>query len=162
MLGSSAPTSDPDDPRHRRSAGAESSATSRFNEEHFSVGRDGRLSLNVADRTTRREWLPAAATDGGVSNKSDVQNLLGWDLAKLNNEVKVVWYFQEVARDVGEQDMATWLARLDYGNQDISSGIDRFWLGASLEINAYQQMEMVKALKHGTLPFAPAHQHLVD
>lgn len=70
----------------------------------------------------------------------------------------IPWYFQELARDVGEQRMAPWLERLDYGNQDISAGIDRFWLGSSLKINAHDQMKLIRKLWHGTLPFAPGYQ----
>jgi len=73
----------------------------------------------------------------------------------------VVWYFQDLARDVGAERMAEWLARLHYGNQDISSGIDRFWLGASLQIDAYGQLEFLKGLTHGTLPFRPEFQQEV-
>jgi len=70
----------------------------------------------------------------------------------------IVWYFQQVARDVGEARMAHWLDLLDYGNQDISGGIDRFWLGSSLKINAHGQLDLLKNLWHGTLPFKPEYQ----
>jgi len=70
----------------------------------------------------------------------------------------IPWYFQELARDVGEQRMAQWLEQLDYGNQDISAGIDRFWLGSSLKINAHEQMKLIRKLWHGTLPFDPGYQ----
>ena len=70
----------------------------------------------------------------------------------------IPWYFQELARDVGEQRMAQWLERLDYGNQDISGGIDRFWLSSSLKINAQGQMEQIRKLWHSTLPFDPQYQ----
>jgi len=73
----------------------------------------------------------------------------------------VVWYFQSLARDVGAQRMQTWLDRLNYGNRDISGGIDRFWLGSSLEISAYRQLELIKELDHQTLPFSHAVQQQV-
>jgi beta-lactamase class D len=73
----------------------------------------------------------------------------------------IPWYFQDLARDVGEQPMASWLARLDYGNQDISGGIDRFWLGSSLKINAHEQLGIIKGLWHGSLPFKPDYQAAV-
>lgn len=73
----------------------------------------------------------------------------------------VVWYFQDLARDVGEDRMQEWLDRLDYGNRDISGGIDRFWLGSSLLISPQQQLEFVKRLKHGTLPIRPGVQRQV-
>lgn len=70
----------------------------------------------------------------------------------------IVWYFQQVARDVGEERMAAWLEKLEYGNRDISGGIDRFWLGSSLKIDAHKQLELIKSLWHGTLPFDPEKQ----
>lgn len=73
----------------------------------------------------------------------------------------VVWYFQDVARRIGEPRMHEWLQRLDYGNADTGSGIDRFWLGGSLEISALEQLELLKKLTHGTLPIDPAHQATV-
>lgn len=70
----------------------------------------------------------------------------------------IPWYFQELARDVGEKRMAHWLELLDYGNRDISAGIDQFWLGSSLKINAHGQLKLLKDLWHGTLPFNPGYQ----
>lgn len=73
----------------------------------------------------------------------------------------IPWYFQELARDVGTERMNEWLLKLDYGNRDISAGIDRFWLGSSLRIDAYGQLELIKSLWHGTLPFDPAYQQML-
>lgn len=70
----------------------------------------------------------------------------------------VVWYFQELAREVGEARMQQWLDALDYGNRDISGGIDQFWLGSSLLITPREQLELLKRLRHGTLPFQPEFQ----
>jgi len=102
-------------------------------------------------------------------------HLKAWDgtehQRKVNNrdhslasaiEYSVVWYFQSVARDVGTEAMQEWLDHLDYGNRDISGGIDRFWLSSSLKIDAYSQLELLKALKHQTLPFKPAIQQQVQ
>jgi beta-lactamase class D len=82
------------------------------------------------------------------------------DLASAIGE-SVVWYFRSLARDVGPVRMQEWLDRLNYGNRDISAGTDRFWLGASLEIDAYGQLGILKALKHQTLPFKPEYQRQV-
>lgn len=68
-------------------------------------------------------------------------------------EQSVVWYFQDLARDVGTDRMQAWLDQLDYGNRDISGGIDQFWLGSSLRISARRQLELLVELKHQTLPF---------
>ncbi|MEJ2534849.1 MAG: penicillin-binding transpeptidase domain-containing protein [Gammaproteobacteria bacterium] len=73
----------------------------------------------------------------------------------------IVWYFQALARDVGEARMQTWIDRLGYGNRDLSGGIDRFWLGSSLAIDAHGQLDLLRRLHHGALPFRPAHQQTV-
>lgn len=70
----------------------------------------------------------------------------------------VVWYFQRMARDIGAETMQAWLDRLDYGNRDMSSGIERFWLGGSLEIDGFRQLAFIEALWRSGLPFPPAHQ----
>lgn len=82
------------------------------------------------------------------------------DLASAIRD-SVVWYFQALARDIGSEAMAQWLAELEYGNQDISGGIDRFWLGSSLKIDAYGQLDIVQRLYRGALPFRETDQEQV-
>ncbi|HSG39807.1 MAG TPA: penicillin-binding transpeptidase domain-containing protein [Thermoanaerobaculia bacterium] len=62
-----------------------------------------------------------------------------------------VWFYQEVAVKVGPERMAEQLRRLRYGNQDISGGIDQFWLASSLKISADEQVEFLRALLEGRL-----------
>jgi beta-lactamase class D len=105
---------------------------------------------------------------GVVTGPDDVKK---WDGKQRNREAanrdhtlqsaireSIPWYFQALARDVGEERMATWLEKLDYGNRDISAGIDRFWLGSSLEIDAHGQMKLLRDLWRGGLPFKPEYQ----
>jgi beta-lactamase class D len=105
---------------------------------------------------------------GVVSGPDDLKR---WDGKQRGREVSnrdhtlasainksIVWYFQVLARDVGQQRMAEWLEKLDYGNRDTSGGIDNFWLASSLKIDAYAQLELIKSLWHGTLPFEPDKQ----
>jgi beta-lactamase class D len=73
----------------------------------------------------------------------------------------VVWYYQELARRVGTGAMQKALDALSYGNRDISGGIDRFWLGSSLEISADEQVEFLRKLARGTLPFSRRTMEIV-
>jgi beta-lactamase class D len=73
----------------------------------------------------------------------------------------VVWYFQELATAVGPERMGQYLKAFDYGNQDISGGIDRFWLGSSLTISADEQVEFLSKLYTDGLPAQPRNQALV-
>lgn len=67
----------------------------------------------------------------------------------------VVPYYQELARRVGEKRMRDEVTRVGYGNNDISGGIDRFWLGSSLRISPLEQLEFLRRLYDGRLPFSP-------
>ncbi len=73
----------------------------------------------------------------------------------------VVWYFQALAAAVGPARMGHYVKALDYGNQDISGGITRFWLGSSLKISADEQVEFLRKLYEDALPIEPRHQALV-
>jgi beta-lactamase class D len=57
-----------------------------------------------------------------------------------------VWYYQEMARWIGHERMAKYVNLLEYGNIDISSGNDSFWLCGSLQISINEQIEFLKKL----------------
>ena len=73
----------------------------------------------------------------------------------------VVWYFQELALDIGEARMQTYLDAFDYGNRDISGGQDHFWLSSSLKISALEQISFMRALDEDQLPVSKEHQSAV-
>ncbi len=66
----------------------------------------------------------------------------------------VVWYYQELARRVGEKRMEEFVEKIGYGNMDISGGIDRFWLGSTLEISADEEVDFLRRLYENALPFS--------
>jgi beta-lactamase class D len=63
-----------------------------------------------------------------------------------------VWYFQRLAKQVGEAHYHDYLKRFNYGNQDISSGVTDFWLGKSLEITPEEQLTFLQKLYRNQLP----------
>ncbi|MGX4767685.1 class D beta-lactamase [Bacillus mojavensis] len=65
----------------------------------------------------------------------------------------VVWYYQAMARDIGEDRMKEWIDKIAYGNQDISGGIDQFWLSSTLKISPLEQTDFMEALYKEKLPF---------
>lgn len=103
------------------------------------------------------------ALDTGVV--ADENTLYKWDGSKqflpeherdhtLASAMKysVVWYFKKIAEQVGEERYKEYLKKLDYGNQDISSGLTNFWLGKSLKITPKEQLAFLDTLYRGTLP----------
>ena len=72
-----------------------------------------------------------------------------------------VWMFQEVARRTGKARMREWLERLEYGNRDMSGGIDLFWLQGGLRVSAMEQVRFLHRLAEGRLPATQRSQRLL-
>jgi beta-lactamase class D len=73
----------------------------------------------------------------------------------------VVWYFQAVATEIGEERMQAYLDEFGYGNKDISGGLTEFWLGSSLEISADEQIDFLHRLDTGDLPVSARSMDIV-
>lgn len=97
----------------------------------------------------------------GVTRQYEVWNRDQDLRSALQNSV--VWFYQEVARRVGQDRMGDWVHRLGYGNEDIGGGIDHFWLDerGALRITPRAQVEFLRRLDAGELPVAKAHAELV-
>ncbi len=67
----------------------------------------------------------------------------------------VYWFYQELARRIGEEPMRDYLARFDYGNQNMGGGLDRFWLEGDLRISAYEQVTFLERFHSGRLGLSP-------
>lgn len=73
----------------------------------------------------------------------------------------VVWYYRELAKRVGQQQMQKYVSAFGYGNQNISGGLaspklfQAFWLNSSLQISADEQIEFLKKFYTGKLPVSP-------
>ncbi len=74
----------------------------------------------------------------------------------------VVWYYQEVARRVGNERMKVHLNGFSYGNKNMSAGLDQFWLRGPMRISPRGQVEFLTRLRARTLPVAHAHMELVE
>lgn len=73
----------------------------------------------------------------------------------------VVWFYQELARRIGQERMQAWIDSVGYGNQDISGGIDRFWLDGGLRISPEEQIAFLIRLKNNDLPFSQRTMDIV-
>ncbi|MEZ5198111.1 MAG: class D beta-lactamase [Bacteroidales bacterium] len=92
------------------------------------------------------------------------RNFSAWNQdINLSQAIKysVVWYYQELARRVGEQRMQEWITKSQYGNEEIGGGIDQFWLRGDLRITPQQQIEFLKRLYRNELPFSNKNQETV-
>lgn len=72
-----------------------------------------------------------------------------------------VWYYQELAKRVGENRMKDWLDKAKYGNGDITGGIDGFWLWGKLRITPNEQIDFLRRLHDDKLPFSKRSMDIV-
>lgn len=63
----------------------------------------------------------------------------------------VVWYYKELARRAGQERMQSYVDGFDYGNRDISGGIDGFWLSGGLRISSEEQVDFLQRFYSGKL-----------
>lgn len=72
-----------------------------------------------------------------------------------------VWYYQELARRVGEVQMKSWVKKANYGNGDVTGGIDTFWLSGGLRITPVEQIDFLRRLHDNKLPFSKRSMKIV-
>jgi beta-lactamase class D len=142
--------------------------------------RTGKYFVYNNDRSLTR-FIPAStfkiphtlfALDAGIVE--DEFQIFQWDgiqrqFASWNKDQNLrsamtsstVWLYQIFARELGERGEREYLGKIGYGNEDISGGIDRFWLTGGLRISAREQINFLQALYQHKLPFDHSHQRLV-
>lgn len=97
----------------------------------------------------------------------DENEIMKWDGEKrfydawnqdlnMNDAFKysAVWFYQELARRVGEEKMQHYININHYGNEDISGGIDKFWLDGGIRISADEQIEFLKRIYKNEVKFS--------
>lgn len=66
----------------------------------------------------------------------------------------VVWYYERLASEIGEETMQTHLDNMSYGNNDISGGLTKFWLDSSIKISPEEQVLFMKQLYNAEIPYS--------
>ncbi len=70
-------------------------------------------------------------------------------------KLSAVPIYQELARRIGLPRMAEKVKALDYGNGEIGTVVDQFWLQGPLKISAIEQTDFLARLVQGKLPVKP-------
>jgi beta-lactamase class D len=83
-----------------------------------------------------------------------------WKLSQYNLssafKYSMVAIYRQLASDIGAAEMKNHVERFEYGNQDISSQLDNFWLNGSLKISALEQVQFLQRVYHNQLDLKPA------
>lgn len=73
----------------------------------------------------------------------------------------VVWAYQEMADRIGPERMQEYVDAVGYGNADITRNPLSFWLDGDLRISADQQIDFLRRLYSGDLPFSARSMEIV-
>jgi bla regulator protein BlaR1 len=139
----------------------------------YDLGRETIVRSDAARCATRKSpcstfkiYNSLVGLDTGVVK--DETTLFEWDGVKRSREewnrdhtlesafkASAVWWYQRMAREVGEERMRARLAREPFGNGDMSGGIDRFWLESSMQVSPDEQVRFLARLYRGRLAFKP-------
>lgn len=57
----------------------------------------------------------------------------------------VTWYFQRLDKKIQMENIQAYLDKINYGNQNVSGGIEDYWLESSLKISPIEQVQLLKA-----------------
>lgn len=70
--------------------------------------------------------------------------------------VSAVWYYRDLALEIGTARYRAWLGRWRYGNLAVAEGSDEFWLDRTLAISPREQVVFLEQLAEGDLGLSPA------
>jgi beta-lactamase class D len=105
------------------------------------------------------------SVDEVLPYKSDQQPLIkAWEKDMGLREAIVlsnVPIYQELARRIGLDRMRDNVKLLDYGNGEIGSTVDNFWLKGPLKISAVEQTQFLAKLARDALPFPKEFQERI-
>ena len=135
--------------------------------DSFTVYNEKRAATRYTPFSTFK--IPNSIIALETKNISDTEQIIKWDLEKypvekwwpktwhgehnLKSAIKfsVVPAYRHIACLIGNKKMQKYVTSFKYGNEDISSGIDKFWLSGSLQITAFEQVEFLKKFYKGKL-----------
>lgn len=109
----------------------------------------------ISPDSTYKIYSALCALENGVITPD--KNNISWDgtpysidawnqnqSLKTAMQNSVNWYFNLLDKQSGYSYMTQFFQKIHYGNEDLSSGIDRYWLESSLKISPIEQVKLLK------------------
>ena len=122
-----------------------------------------RCAERTSPCSTFKVPLSLMAFDAGIL--TDASSSLKWDGTVTSREVwnhdqtaaswmqnSVVWFSQRLTPMLGMETVKSYLARFDYGNQDMTGGLTTAWLSSSLTISPDEQLTFWQRFWREELP----------
>ncbi len=73
----------------------------------------------------------------------------------------VNWYFQEIDEQLGLPVIQSYIRKIRYGNESISSNLSSYWMQSTLKISPIEQVELLTKLYHNSFDFTPENVNAV-
>ncbi|SDM44534.1 BlaR1 family beta-lactam sensor/signal transducer [Sediminibacillus halophilus] len=128
--------------------------------------------LRVSPNSTYKIYDALFALDSGVITPG--QTSLEWDgtpypyKAWNQNqnlstamENSVSWYFQELDKKIQRHHIQAYVQKIQYGNQNLSGGLETYWLESSLKISPIEQVQTLKDFYTNQFKFKEKHVQFV-
>ncbi len=142
---------------------------------------DGKTEYLYNKARSEKRFLPAstfkipntliALEEGAIVNEKEIIKWdgkdKGWSPWNKDQSLETafpitcVWFYQELAKRIGNSKYLSHLDRLNYGNKNTGSEVTTFWLEGELTISAREQIELLKKLYKEDLPYKKNHIQLL-
>ncbi|PWU69985.1 BlaR1 family beta-lactam sensor/signal transducer [Gracilibacillus dipsosauri] len=124
-------------------------------EKQYNIYNKDKSTLRISPNSTYKIYSALFALESEVITRND--NTLKWNgesypyqvwnqsqnlFTALENSVS--WYFQQLDEKVQIKNIESYLDKIQYGNQNLSGGIEDYWLESSLKISPIEQVQTLR------------------
>ncbi|MFJ7980597.1 BlaR1 family beta-lactam sensor/signal transducer [Lysinibacillus xylanilyticus] len=132
--------------------------------KQYRIYNDEKSTLRVSPDSTYKIYSALFALESNVI--SPEESTLSWDGTEypydawnMDQDIasalqkSVNWYFQELDRRKGFETIQSNLQDINYGNSNVSGGLDEFWNESSLKISPVEQVQLLQAFYNNQLGY---------
>ncbi len=132
--------------------------------EQYQIYNQERSKKRVSPDSTYKIYSGLFALEANViSNLESEQKWNGqhnpykeWDKdhnlsSAMRNSVN--WYFQNLDKELGRQQLHAYFDKTNYGNKDISGDLENYWMESTLKISPIEQVQLLHGLSENKLGF---------
>ncbi|MBU5465762.1 BlaR1 family beta-lactam sensor/signal transducer [Virgibacillus sp. MSJ-26] len=65
----------------------------------------------------------------------------------------VNWYFQDIDRKLGKEQLQHYFDKINYGNKNLSANLDSYWMESSLKVSPIEQVQLLYELEENKYDF---------
>ncbi|MFG6147577.1 BlaR1 family beta-lactam sensor/signal transducer [Halobacillus sp. B23F22_1] len=123
--------------------------------KQYNIYNKDKSTLRVSPNSTFKIYSALFALESEVITRKD--NFMKWNgqsypyqswnqnhNLQTAMENSVTWYFQQMDKMLQKKNIEAYTERIEYGNQNLSGGIEEYWLESSLKISPIEQVQTLK------------------